>query len=96
MNLIPGSVRITGSGAIGSSGMAQRVFSISLISGGTASVLSLYDGTSASGNLQISFTGTASTGAVVNFAGGMRFPNGCFASVDGNISSATIVFCREF
>ena len=96
MELVPGSVRITADGAIGTSGKPVRIYSISLISGGTASVLSLLDGTSAAGTQQVSLTGTASTGMIANFAGGLRFPSGCYADVDGNISSATIVFNQEF
>ncbi len=96
MELVPGSVRITADGVIGRSGLPVRIYSVSLISGGTASVLSLLDGTSASGNQQVSITGTVNTGVVVNFAGGLRFPNGCFADVDSNIASATFVFNTEF
>lgn len=96
MDLIPGSVRLTSSNTIGTSGLPVRVYSVSLISGASASVLSLYDGTSASGNQQVSFTGTSNTGSVLNFAGGLRFPNGCYVSTDGNISSVTITFTKEF
>lgn len=97
MNLMPGSQRITADSAIGPSGKPIRLYSVSLISGaGGGSVLSLLDGTSASGTQYVSITGTANTGLVTNFAGGLRFPDGLFADVDSNISSATFVFDNEF
>lgn len=96
MNLLPGSQRITGDSAVGPSGLPIRLYCVSLVSGGTASVLSLKNGTSTAGTEYVSITGTVSTGAVVNFAGGLRFPGGLFADADGNISSATFVFDNEF
>lgn len=96
MNLLPGSQRITADGVVGVSGKPTRLYCVSLISGGTASVLSLLDGNGASGTQQVSITGTVSTGTVVNFAGGLRFPNGLYADVDGNISSATFIIDQEF
>lgn len=96
MNFLPGTQRITTSdSAIGPTGKPIRLFCVSLVSGGTASVLSLLSGSSASGLQQVSITGLASTGTVINFAGGMRFPDGLFADVDANISSATFVFDYE-
>lgn len=95
MNLLPGTQRITADSAIGPSGKPIRLFCVSLVSGGTASVLSLLDGTSTGGTQFVSITGTVSTGTVINFAGGMRFPNGLYADVDTNISSATFVFDYE-
>jgi hypothetical protein len=101
MNLLPGSQRITASGIVGPTvdGVTHpkpiRLFCVSLVSGGTASVLSLLNGTSASGTQYVSITGTISTGTVVNFAGGLRFPDGLYASADGNISSATFVYDYE-
>lgn len=102
MNLVIGSKKITASGLVGSSAISGanpkpvRVYSISLKSGGSASVLSLLDGTDASGTEYVNMTGTASTGAVLNFAGGLRFPDGLYAVVDGSISYAVISFTEEF
>jgi hypothetical protein len=96
MNLLPGSQRIVADGVVGVSGKPTRLYCVSLISGGTASVLSLLNGADASGTQFVSITGTASTGIVVNFAGGLRFPNGLYADVDSNIASATFVIDQEF
>lgn len=102
MNLVPGVKRITGSGLIGPAIIAGasprpiRLFSVVLMSGGTASVLSLLDGTTSGGTEYVNITGTASTGSVVNFAGGLRFPDGLYATVDGNISYAVLSFTEEY
>lgn len=91
MNLLPGTQRVTADIAVGSSGMATRVYSVNLISGGTASTLTLRNGTSASGTTWEQIDGTASQSVTKNYAGGLLFPAGCFADVDANISYATIV-----
>lgn len=96
MNLLPGSQRITADGVVGVSGKPTRLYCVSLISGASASVLSLLDGADATGNQLVSITGNANTGVVINFAGGLRFPRGIYADVDGNISSATFVIDQEF
>ena len=95
MNLLPGSVRITADSVILESGKPVRVYWVSLVSGATASVLSLKNGTTSSGTEYISITGTANTGIVVNFAGGALFPGGLFADADANISSATFGCTKE-
>lgn len=103
MNLLPGSQRITADGIVGpavSTGANPkpiRLFCVSLIStSGGGSVLSLLNGVDATGTEQVKITGTVSTGTVVNFAGGIRFPNGLYADVDTNCSSATFVYDYEF
>ena len=96
MNLIPGIQTRTTDGVIGTSGKPIRVFWIHLISGGTASVLAVHNGTSASDTQILSLTGTISTGATFNFAGGARFPAGCYVNVDTNISNVTFSYTEEF
>lgn len=96
MELLPGTTRIISDGSIGPVGKPIRLYCVSLISGGSASVLSLLDGTSTGGTQYVSITGTASTGIVINFAGGMRFPDGLFADVDANVASATFIYNSEF
>ena len=97
MNLLPGSQRITGDSVVGPTGRPIRLYCVSLVSsGGGASVLSLKNGSTSSGTEYVSVTGTTSTGSVVNFAGGLRFPDGLFADADTNTASATFVFDTEF
>lgn len=81
--------------ALGVSGKPVRVYNISLLSGGTASVIALRDGTSASGTLRIQETGTISTGKTFDYGfHGHYFPNGCFVDVDANIVSAMISYSQ--
>ncbi len=96
MNLVPGTTRLTADGLVGSSGKSIRVFDIHLVSGATASTCTLENGTDASGTAYIQIDGVASKGVTLGFAGGVRFPDGCFLDADANISYATIVFTEEF
>lgn len=106
MNLVPGSVRITGNYAISSTGSpadprAIRIFNVNLVSGTTAASMQLFDinaaGTSSGSQAWIQVDGTASQMASLSFAGGLRMPNGCYASVDTtNIGYAVITYQEEF
>lgn len=96
MNLVPGSTRVTADGIIGTSGKPIRVFSVHLISGGTAGIVNLRNGTLVSDTIWAQVTGTASTGITVNFGGGMRFPDGLYYDEDANVTSTIIVYTEEF
>jgi len=91
MNLTPGVVRITADSAVSTSGKPIRVFCVNLISGGSASTLTLKNGTSTSGTAYDQIDGTASQSVTKNYAGGLLFPGGCYADADANISYATII-----
>tara|TARA_R110000868_G_C10487806_1_gene729913 strand:- start:93 stop:398 length:306 start_codon:yes stop_codon:yes gene_type:complete len=100
MNLIPGIQRITGDAQIGPVGTVSvpkpiRLFSVSLISGASASTLTLRDGTSTGATANEQVDGNASQSVTKNYAGGLRFPNGLFADADANISYATFSFTEE-
>jgi hypothetical protein len=97
-----GTVNITGSGYLTTSSVTDaagstvylptgtRIFHIHLISGGSASVLTIQNGQG--GTTYIKVTGTANTGADFDFGiYGQSFPLGAYATVDGNIVSAAIV-----
>jgi len=96
MNLVPGTQLITEDGVLGTSGKPIRVFSVHLISGATASELTLRNGTLVSSTIYAQETGTADTGATFNYNGGVRFPAGCFVDVDANATSALFVYTEEF
>ena len=96
MNLVPGVQRVTADIAVGTSGKPIRVFSVHLISGATASTLLLKNGTGTGDTAYAQVDGIASAGSTLNFNGGLRFPNGCYADVDANISYATICYTEEF
>ena len=95
MNLLPGDELFTADGQI-SDGHTVRIFSVHIISGGTAGVVNLRDGQDVSGTIRKTLTGTASDGKTFNFAGGLRFENGCYYDEDANVTSANIVYTREF
>src|SRR4051812_37811186 len=92
-----GSQLFTADGAVGTSGVAARVFTVHVISssGATAPVLALRNGTSASATVYIQQTGTATVGAGNTFhfgTQGVLFPAGCFCDVDSNTTSALVVY----
>lgn len=88
-----GSVLITADGAVGTSGQAVRIFSIHIVSSGTAAIVSFYNNTSASGTAYLKITGTISTGVTVAFGPtGVLFPSGCFIDVDTNTVSVLVSY----
>lgn len=80
--------------AVGASGVAVRVFTLHVISDGTATVVSLRNGTSASSTAYVTQTGTISTGATFNFGTqGMLFPSGCFLDADAHTTGGIVTYC---
>jgi hypothetical protein len=99
MNLLPGTQQYVGDNelAVGTSGKPIRVFSVELISGATASTIQLFNGTTdTAANLYAQVDGIANQSVVINYAGGKRFPNGCFLDTDTNTAYATVVYTEEF
>lgn len=85
----------TADAAIGSSGKATRVFNIHIISGGTAAIVSLRNGTSASDTIYLTETGTISTGKTIDYGTkGQLFSNGCFVDVDTNTVSVLVAYSQ--
>jgi hypothetical protein len=87
-----GTQRITADSALVANGRPVRIFNVNLVSGGTASTLTLRNGTSASANAFDQVDGAASLSVTKNWAGGLFFPDGCFLDVDANISYATVSY----
>lgn len=96
MNLVPGTIRLTADGLVGTSGKPIRVFSIHLASGGTLSTTTFRNGTSTAGTAWFQADGLANAGSTYNFAGGLSFPAGCYMDTDANISYCTITYTEEF
>ena len=96
MNVTPGTTRITADGIVGVQNQPFRVYAVSLISGGTASTLTLRNGPLVTSTIQEQVDGVASQAVTKNYAGGLLFPAGLFADVDANISFADIVGTTEF
>ena len=95
MNLVPGTIQLTADGLVGSSGVPIRIFSVHLVSGGTASTTTFNNGTLVGDTAWVQVDGTASKGVTVNFAGGVRFPLGCYMNTDANITYASITYTEE-
>lgn len=88
-----GTVLITADGVVGTSGIATRVFFIHIISGGTAAVVSLRNGTTVTSTIYVTETGVISTGSTKSYgANGILFPAGCFCDVDTNTTSVLVSF----
>lgn len=82
--------------AVGPSGKPIRVFSLNFLSGGTAGVLILRNGTSASDTVFVTENGVISSGKTVQYGQtGIFFPAGCFLDVDANVAGGVISFARE-
>lgn len=83
--------------AIGPSGKPIRVYDAYAISGGTATTVKLYNGTSATGNDYVQIDGIISKSSVlpVSSSQGILFPLGCFASVDSNTVNLVVSFVVE-
>lgn len=95
-----GSVLMATDGAVvGTSGKPIRVFSIAVLSGGTAGEVKLYNGTSTSGDLYIhEICPVVSTSNQFNYgSAGILFPAGCFYDevVDANVTSTLVTFELE-
>lgn len=84
----------TASGAFGDSGKAQAVYAVQMLSGGTAAVPCLYDGTSSLGTGAYPIQGTISVWVQSNPSAGIVFPSGCFVSFDSN-TTKVIVYGRQ-
>lgn len=81
--------KLTSSGAIGDSGKPQALYAYSFKSGGTAGVLTWFDGTSSLGTAVYDHTGTINV-TVFGFPSlGEVFPLGLYASFDTNVTQVT-------
>lgn len=88
-----GTQLVTADIAVGRAGDACRVYSINIISGGTAAVVSLRNGSTVGGTIYITETGTISTGKTFDYgAYGFLFPSGCFVDVDANTTSVLVSY----
>lgn len=91
---IGGTVLITADGAVGTSGVATRVFNIHIISGGGgAAIVNLRNGTLVTDTIYIKETGTVSTGKTFDYGmKGHLFPAGLYVDVDANTTSVAVQF----
>lgn len=81
---------------VGTSGKPTRVFAVNFLSGATAGVLILRNGTSTAGTVYVTENGVISSGKTVAYgAAGLYFPGGCFLDVDANVTGGVVSFSQE-
>ena len=82
--------------AIGTSGKPTRIFAINILSDGTAGVVQLRNGTSASATLVVTEHGVISQGKTIPYGTtGFFFPAGCFLDVSANVVGGAVSFSQE-
>jgi hypothetical protein len=90
-----GRVRLTADGAVITSGLPVRVYSVTWLSGTTAGYVGLRNGTGTSADLDFYLDGTASKTKTENFEGGKLFPAGCYCDIDANVSWVSLECVKE-
>ena len=98
MNLCPGTQQFAGNNplAVGVAGTPIRVYSVEVISGATATTIKLFNGIDTTASTQYGqVDGIASQSVLVNYAGGKRFPSGCYVGTDANNAYTTVTFSTE-
>lgn len=82
--------------AIGPSGSPVRVFTLHILSDGTAGVAILRNGTSTGGTAYVTETGTVSLGKTINYGTqGIMFPAGCFLDIDTHVVGGCVTYSVE-
>lgn len=82
--------------AIGTSGKPTRVFCVNFLSGATAGIMILRNGTSTSGTAFAQENGVISSGKTVAYGQtGLFFPAGCFMDIDANCTAGVVSFSQE-
>jgi hypothetical protein len=93
---MPGTQYFTTSDlALGTEGKPTRVFSVDFLSGGTASVVILRNGTTTGGENYVQLDGTISKATHWSDPAGKLFPKGCFVDVDANTAACSVSFIQE-
>lgn len=92
----PGYKILAASGVVGDSGKPQAVYGYAFKSGGTAGVVTFFNGSTGAAPSTAVFddSGIISLSKVVGLGAGIVFPSGVYASFDGNVTTLT-VFCRQ-
>lgn len=81
---------------VGTSGKPTRVFCVNFLSGATAGILILRNGTSTGGTVFVTENGVISSGKTIGYGQtGVLFPAGCFLDVDVNCTGGVVSFSQE-
>lgn len=90
-----GFQRITTSGAIGTSGKGVLVTGITVLSGATASVPYIKNGTAVGSAAAWAIPGTASVACHTTYDTPIMCFNGCFVSFDSNTTEVTVMYIQS-
>src|SRR5690348_1348273 len=91
-----GFQRLTTSGVVSDSGKPILIYGYSVESGATATVVTLFDGTAASGTHAMKLGPTiVSQANVVSLPFPVMFPLGCYVSFDANTTAVTIMYTLQ-
>lgn len=90
-----GSTIVTADTQVVATGKPVRVYTMHVISGGTAAVVSLKSGGSG-GTVWVTATGAISTGVTTYFGSqGLVLPSGLYVDVDTNTTSVALTYSVE-
>lgn len=90
-----GSVNLTASGVVGTSGTRVIVFQVVTRStGGGATVVKLHNGTSSGGTIYTTETGITSLSVSTSYVTGAIFPAGCFVEFDANTQNVVVQYAQ--
>lgn len=91
-----GSIKLTADGSVGTAGKPIRVFSATQLSGGTAGILVLRNGSTDTADIYVQKTApVVSNTDTVSFEGGLLFPAGCFFDKDTNTTHVVVEYREE-
>lgn len=96
MNQACGFQRLTTSGVVSDSGKPIIISGVSIESGGTLAVPTLFDGTAATGSHAVKLgSSIVSTANVIPINIPLMFPLGCYVSFDANTTAVTVFFTLQ-
>lgn len=90
-----GSVNLTASGPVGTSGARVTIFQVVTRStSGGATVVNLHNGTSAAATVYTKETGITSLSVSTSYVVGAIFPAGCFVEFDANTQNVVVQYAQ--
>lgn len=91
-----GATSLTADGSLGTAGKPIRLFAVNMLSGGTAGILVLRNGTVVGDAIWVQETGVINTGKTVEYGPhGILFPRGCWYDDDSNFTAVTFQYAEE-
>ena len=101
MSIDPGTKIMTAPGAVGTSDASGRVFPVRVYfvsmvaTAATAGILSLYNGTSASGTTCLQLRALATSADTIDIGYGLLFTSGCYCDFTTGSMNVSIIYHQE-